>query len=219
MLSLRLKAIASLIKKKDNIIDIGCDHGYLCLYLAHLGCAKLIASDINPNALNNAIANIKKEKMEDKIMTVLSDGLTNINVKGFNTVVISGMGTSTILKILADAHKLENIEKIIVQSNNDLFSLRKVMNSRGYIIKQELVVLDKNKYYVIIEFIKGVYKYNYSEFMYGPILIKKKDSKDYFHYLLTKNITILNKVPKLKILIRMKIKKQIKIIKKILVSN
>lgn len=219
MLSLRLKEIASLIKKEDNVIDIGCDHGYLSIYLAKMGCSKLIASDINSNALNNAIANIKKEKLENKIETILSNGLENIDTQDYNTLIIAGMGTSTILKILNNKDKLKNIEKIIIQSNNDLFSLRKAMNNKGYIINQELVVLDKNKYYVIIEFINGVHKYNYSELKYGPILIKGNDHKDYFHYLLTKNINILKKIPKLKILIRIKIKKQIKIIKKILISN
>ncbi len=219
MLSLRLKSIASLIKKDDRVIDIGCDHAYLSIYLAKQGFKNIIASDINANALNCAINNIKKENLSSQIIPILSDGLKKIDTQNYNTLVISGMGTSTILKILEDKDKLKTIKKIIIQSNNDLYKLRKSMSYEGYIIKQELVVYDKGKYYVIIEFQKGQKKYNYQELMYGPILISSSKNSAYFKYLLTKNESILAKIPKRKIIKRITLKKQNKIIKKILISN
>ena len=33
-LSKRLEAIASFIESKDSVCDVGCDHGYLDIYLA-----------------------------------------------------------------------------------------------------------------------------------------------------------------------------------------
>ena len=33
MLSKRLEAIAGFVDKNDNLIDVGCDHGYLGIYL------------------------------------------------------------------------------------------------------------------------------------------------------------------------------------------
>ena len=59
----RLETIANIVPLNSNIIDIGCDHGLLDIYLCQKGiCKKIIASDINKSALSNAIANIKKEK-------------------------------------------------------------------------------------------------------------------------------------------------------------
>ena len=56
-LSKRLEAISSLIPKKSNIIDIGCDHGLLDIYLyQNKIVTKVIASDINENAINNAVS-------------------------------------------------------------------------------------------------------------------------------------------------------------------
>ncbi len=215
MLSLRLKKISSLISKEDNVIDIGCDHGYLSIDLAQKGC-QVIASDINQNALNNAINNIKKYNLNAKIKTILSDGLKNINPIGYNTIVISGMGTTTILNILNEKDKLKDINKIIIQSNNHLYELRKEMINRGYYIKQESTVCDDNIFYVIIEFQKGSKKYQEMDYKYGPILKQNKENKAYFEYLLNRNINILNNIPKNKIILRKNMQNEIRIIKKIL---
>ncbi|HAB65802.1 MAG TPA: SAM-dependent methyltransferase, partial [Firmicutes bacterium] len=116
-ISKRLLAITSFIEKKDKAADIGCDHGLLSIYLKENNLIKnIIASDINQNALNNAIKNIEAKKL--KIKTILSDGIKNINTDNLNTLIISGMGTSTILHILTIPTKLKNINKIIIQSNN-----------------------------------------------------------------------------------------------------
>ena len=62
-ISKRLEAISSLVPVNSNVIDIGCDHGLLSIYLFQKKVAnKVIASDINENALNNAKENIKKKK-------------------------------------------------------------------------------------------------------------------------------------------------------------
>ena len=59
-LSKRLSIVASLIDSK-RIIDVGCDHALLDIYLAQENKdIKIIVSDINENALNNAKENIKK---------------------------------------------------------------------------------------------------------------------------------------------------------------
>ena len=79
-LSLRLKAIVKFVEKKDKLVDVGCDHGLLSIYLIENELvSKVIASDINQNALNSAINNIQKRSLN--IETVLSDGIKDINMK------------------------------------------------------------------------------------------------------------------------------------------
>ena len=100
-LSKRLSCIADYVDDNYSIVDIGCDHALLDIYLVQTRKnIKIIASDINQNALNNAILNIKKYKLENNITTVLSNGLDNIDMLGINTIVISGMGSHTIVGIL-----------------------------------------------------------------------------------------------------------------------
>ena len=59
-----------------------------------------IATDINKNALELAKKNIEKYDLTDKIVTKLTNGLTSIDIENSDNIVISGMGTHTILEIL-----------------------------------------------------------------------------------------------------------------------
>ena len=90
-----------MVDKGNNIYDIGCDHALLDIYLAINNDNHCTASDINQNALNNAIKNIEKYHLSDKIDTVISDGLKNITLKEDSTIILSGMGSRTIIDILS----------------------------------------------------------------------------------------------------------------------
>ena len=66
-ISKRLEVISGLVPNNSKVTDIGCDHGLLDIYLYQKNISKkIIASDINENALNNAKENIKKNKSELK---------------------------------------------------------------------------------------------------------------------------------------------------------
>ena len=69
--------------------------------------------------------------------------------------------------------RIKDINKIIIQSNTDLFFLRKNMVSMGYYIDDEELVLDKNIIYTVIVFKKGRKRYSYKELYLGPILLDK----------------------------------------------
>lgn len=157
MKSLRMQTIASFIEPNDNVADIGCDHAYLSIFLAknHL-CNKIIATDINENALQIAKENIKKNHLDKKIKTYLSDGLQSINDLEIDTVVLAGMGTSTILHII-DNMKHLNIKKYIIQSNNDLPKLRKSLRKQKIYLQKEKVVYEKKHYYPV-----GIYTNHYT---------------------------------------------------------
>ena len=87
-ISKRLKKISEYVDDNSYVIDVGCDHGLLSIYLVeNKKNIKVIATDINQNALNNAIKNIKKNNLENKIKTVLTDGLDNIDTNKINTII------------------------------------------------------------------------------------------------------------------------------------
>ena len=211
-LSKRLLAIANLIDDNSKVADIGCDHGLVSIYLAmNKQNISIIASDINQNALDNAIKNINKYHLEDKIKVCLSNGLDNINDE-IDTIIISGMGGHTIVDILTNnQEKLNTVNNIIIQSNNDIEYVRRKIVKLGYYISKEKLILDKNIYYTVILFTKGKKKYTNKEYYFGPILLKEnskilieKNNKEY-----TKLVNIKNNIPKRKLLIRLKILKEL----------
>lgn len=185
MKSLRLLAIASLIDNGSSVLDVGTDHAYLPIFLSqNKKCKSIIASDVSSNALKIAKDNLKKYHIDD-VKLILSNGLDSINEE-YDTIVLAGMGTSTIIKILENK-KLPNT--LIISSNNDLYKLRKFMNKIKYKIKEEIVILEKNKYYDIIKYQKGNEKLSYFKKMYG-----KSNDKKYYKYLLANEKNIFKKV-------------------------
>lgn len=218
-LSKRLEVVASFIKDNSKIIDIGCDHGLLSIYLAKkYKKINIIASDVNENALSSAINNIKKEKMQSRIKTRLGSGLDVVSPEEIDTVVIAGMGSNTIVGILKySKEKLKNVNNIIIQSNTDLYFLRKNITNIGYYIEDEVLVEDKNIIYTVIKFTKGKKKYNYKQLYLGPILLeknetlfKKKNEKELKTLkLIKKNITKGHHIYRIKININIKILEKI----------
>lgn len=183
MLKKRLLTIASLVSTK-SVVDVGCDHGYLDIYLTkkNIHCT---ATDISEKSLKKAIDNFKKYNL--KIDTVLTDGLNNVSIKKEDTIIISGMGCDTIIKILNK--KMNN--DLIISSNNNTEKLRRYIVNLGYIIAVEKFVLENNKGYVIIKFVKGNKKYTDLDYIIGPVI----DDKVYFNYLLSKYEKIFKKIP------------------------
>ena len=220
-LSRRLEAISSLVPVNAKLIDVGCDHALLDIYLYQKKISnKIIATDVNANALNNAKENIKKVKLDKYIETRLGNGIDPLNSSDdIDTIIMSGMGAHTIVGILKNNYqKLKNINNIIIQSNTKLFFLRKEMTKLNYKIENELIVLDNKKTYIIIKFIKGRERYNKKELYFGPVLLKNNSKlfQEYNKKELEKLKMIFKLLPKDKILMRYKTKREIKLYKKII---
>ena len=188
MLKARLRAIANYIDKSDNAVDIGADHGYLGIYLVqnHL-VNSIILTDIKKSALDVARRNVEASSLN--IPLILTDGLNGVDTAKINTVIISGMGTSTILQILNNPVKMQSINKLVLQSNNDLFLLRKEVIKLGFSLIDETTVYENGFWYVVCLFEKTkIRMLTDKELKYGLI---KEDKKDYYLYLLNRVEEIL----------------------------
>ena len=203
MISNRLKAIASLVDTK-SIIDVGCDHALLDIYLTNKGI-KCRGTDISSNCIKLAKENLKKNNLEDKIDLYVTDGLKNINVLKTDTIIVAGMGTNTILDIIKDVSN-----PLILLSNNDIFKLRKEVIKLGYYIDNEISIKDGKYYYVIIKFKKGFKKYKYSDYIVGPIL----KEKEYYIYLYNKLLRNYNNISYKNIIKKLKEKRILNIVRK-----
>lgn len=187
-ISTRLQAIADIVPNESKVIDVGCDHALLDIYLSLEKNCECIAADINENALEQAKYNIKRYGVKN-IKTVLTDGLNNIEVNDNDIIVISGMGYTTIEHILT-TNKTSNT--LIISAHNDWDFLRRTVTKLGYKIITEKFVTDKKKHYIIIKFKKGEGKYSDIDLLYGPIL---KENKDYLNVLYNNTFEIYEKVP------------------------
>lgn len=198
MLSKRLYSLVRYIEIKDKVIDIGCDHALLDIYLVKNKIqGNMIVSDIHENALKSGIENIKKHKLSKKIEARLGNGLEVLNENDrVDTILISGMGTSTIISILSHEY-IKKVNKLIIQSNNNHEELREYLTKNGFFIASEDYLVDNKKNYINIVFERGIRKYKKDEIKYGPILIK---NKEYLNFELNNCLKIkgLIKNPKLK---------------------
>lgn len=181
----RLETLASLVDKDAKVVDIGTDHAYLPIYLYQNNIThNIIASDVSKNVLEYSKKNLQKNHLEKKIKLVLSDGFLNIKDE-YDTAIISGMGFNTIKKILE--HKsLPNT--LIISSHSDIINLRKYMASINYKIAKEIYYFEKNRYYIMIKYVKGHEKLSDEE-----ILLGKESDKKYQKYLLAKYQEIYKK--------------------------
>ena len=111
-ISARLRTIASLVKDNSSIVDVGCDHGLLDIYLTKYKNVRCVASDNKASCLNNAISNIKKYNLEDKIKTILCDGVEGIDL---DTIVEA----TNIINPLLDEYDLISEEYVLDISSKE----------------------------------------------------------------------------------------------------
>lgn len=196
----RLKTLGDVILEGNSkgIIDVGCDHALLDIYLLEKNDnLKLVASDLRESPLLKAKENIEKYSFSNKIKIKLSYGIDDLE-DYIDTVVISGMGTDTIIEILDKGKEdIKRINRIVLSSNNKYEELREYMTSIGFKINKEQIVYSDKKYYIIIDFIKGNIKYNKKELFFGPYLLKNKDELFYKYYgiIKDKKESVLKEIP------------------------
>lgn len=158
----RIKTIFKYINLDDLVADVGCDQALLSEMLAKNNICS-VASDIKENIIMNAMKRINVN-LSKYIIFVVGDGLENIP-NNVDTLILSGMGTHTILKILGKSNK--KYKKIITISNNNHDILRKEMLNLNYKIDKEEIIFEKNKFYNLILFIPGKDKYSREEVFLG----------------------------------------------------
>ena len=132
----RIETIYSYIETNDKVVDVGCDQAKLSILLS-LRNQKSIACDISEKVIQRA----KKDINNPLIDLRVSNGLNNIKEGEADTLVLSGMGTHTILNILSNT-KLK-FKKIITISNNSNDILRKEMNNLNYKVYKERIIKDE----------------------------------------------------------------------------
>lgn len=187
-LSDRLIHIINMIPECNCLADIGTDHGFIPIYSVMNNIAqRAIATDINEGPIKVACKNVNKYGLRDKIETRVGPGLSTLNRKESEVIVIAGMGGVLISEIIESHIEIARSSKwLILQPVQYPEVLRKYLQSSGFNIVDEDIVKDENKYYYIIKAKKGPSdKYDKEVYYYtGKRLIQRKNPlvREYIRY-------------------------------------
>ena len=151
-LSKRLQACCAFVAPGDRVADVGCDHGYLGIYLLTSGiAASVVASDVNEQPLGSAMANADRFGVRDQMEFYLSDGVKEIP-RDFDTLVCAGMGADTMISILESAPWLQSGSyRMILQCQSKTATLRRYLSDNGWRITEESVLRDGRFLYTVME--------------------------------------------------------------------
>ena len=165
-LSKRLETVASMVAKGNRAADVGCDHGFVPIFLVESGISPLaVAADVRPGPLSRAKEHIKPGEADSLIM--------------------SGIGGILMMRLLQDEeHTAKSFKELILSPQSELFDVRRYLVSNGYLIEYEHMLCDEGKYYFIFHVLvkKDEREWSEEEYRYGKDICKD-DMKTFLAYL------------------------------------
>ena len=187
-ISLRLLEISKLAKDSKKLVDFGCDHGFCILEcFKNYNLEKAYAIDNKEKPLDNARKNLKGYNTD----YILADSFKNLELD-FDTCIISGLGSKTIIDILKTAPR----EKVYILSSNLKSNLlRYYLSSNNFKIIDEKLVFENNKYYEIIKCSDGKMKLSEDELYTGIYLKDDPLYPKYKKYIIERLEKIIKKSP------------------------
>lgn len=173
MQSKRLQCIYNFINKGDRIADVGCDHGYLGIHALNDKASFVQFIDNKEGPLSVCKSNLANALLSSSSYKLsLQNGISQLE-PCINCVCICGMGGETIIDIinnnLAESARMDHL---ILQPNNNVYKLRKYLMEHNFVIINEDICFENDKFYTIIELMYSDEKIDYSpkELIFGPIL-------------------------------------------------
>lgn len=155
-LSDRLSAIVSMVTPGNRVCDIGCDHGFVPIYLVKQGISpSALAMDVREGPLSQAKIHIRDYNLENLIQTRLSDGLSAFRAGEAETLICAGMGGRLLMRILSEeADKAASFRELILQPQSEVGQFRAFLRRQGYLCVDENMIEEDGKFYPMM---KAVY--------------------------------------------------------------
>lgn len=145
----RLLCVASMVRCKRKIVDIGTDHAYLPAFLVlNKKAEDVLACDIGIKPLENAKRTVEMYSLQDNIRLRVSDGLKEVLSEETDEIIICGMGGTLIAEILnaADWIKKQGMH-LILQPMTHSEDVRHYLYENGFVISDEKHMIDNNRVY------------------------------------------------------------------------
>lgn len=144
VLDVRLRAAADMVPHGARLADIGSDHAYLPIALClenKILCA--LASDINKGPVAAAVANIHKNRLDDRIVAVKADGLDKTREFAPDCITILGMGGELIVSVLDKAQWVRDRSiTLVLQPMTHPEILASYLAKTGFAVIDEIIVRD-----------------------------------------------------------------------------
>lgn len=193
VLSKRLKSLAEMVTKGNRVADVGCDHGFVSIYLIQQGISpKVLAMDVRPGPLARAKEHIAEYGLGEYIETRLSDGLLELRTGEADALVCAGMGGPLMMKILTDSRdKAIELKELILQPQSELPEFRRFLQTQGYETLEENILCEEGKYYFLfrVHYTGAVSQDAEKEadrlyFKYGKLLLEQRHPvlREYLEY-------------------------------------
>lgn len=181
-LSLRLSAIADMVTEGNRLVDVGCDHGYLPVYLIlNRKIPGAIAADVGKGPLSRAQEHIRQYGLGAYIETRLCDGLQGIGAEEGDTLVLAGMGGPLMERILTEGREtLSGFSELILQPQSDIPHVRRFLMENGFEIVCEELVKEDGKFYPVMRAVPVCgnkdrdISWTEQELMFGRFLLREK---------------------------------------------
>lgn len=153
-LSKRLQAVADMVPAGHITADVGCDHGFVSIYLVQKGiCPLVYAADVRSGPLARAKEHILSSGLQDSVIPVLSDGLRDVPAGGnaADVMIAAGMGGKLTVGILRDAgHKTALLSACVLEPQSEVWLVRRYLAQIGFVIVDEDLIFEDGKYYPVI---------------------------------------------------------------------
>ncbi len=192
ILSNRMQALTDMVTPGTVITDVGCDHGFVSVYLVQKGISpRVIAMDVRSGPLGHAREHIREYGLEGRIETRLSDGLHSLKSGEAAGMICAGMGGPLMEKILTEGRQqARGFQELILQPQSEIPHFRVFLMEEGYLLMDENIIYEEGKYYfmmkvrwlgemfqkAVAEQVRDSWKAD-SELagQYGPQLLKRRD--------------------------------------------
>ncbi len=183
-LSARMQAIADLVTPGNVVCDVGCDHGFLSIYLVQNKISpRVIAMDVRSGPLSRCEEHVAQYGLEQYITMRLSDGLKCLLPGEAETMVCAGMGGRLMQKILTEGEeKAADLKELILQPQSELKTFRKFLRGQGYCTVEENMIEEDGKFYPIMKVMPGEEKISSESAQepsvcdrFGTFLLEKKN--------------------------------------------
>lgn len=157
VLSRRLRTVAGMVTKGNRVCDVGCDHGFVPVYLVQEGISPgVLAMDLREGPLRAAREHVSAYGLEEQIETRLSDGLHNYRPGEADTLVCAGMGGGLMIRILeAEREKTDSFRELVLQPQSEIERFRRYLRENGFRILDEEMVVEDGRFYQMIRAGRG----------------------------------------------------------------
>lgn len=150
-----MQALADLVSPGNVVCDVGCDHGFLSIYLVQQKISpRVIAMDVRSGPLSRCAEHVEQYGLEQYITMRLSDGLEKLMPGEADTVVCAGMGGRLMQRILIRGQdKATGLKELILQPQSELKTFREFLRDQGYCIVKENMIEEEGKFYPMMKVI------------------------------------------------------------------